>query len=135
LQTIRKTGEWTSASEWDEERIMAINVITAAPNSFPASERYANRSVVSMQVHDPWGPQHQDRLSESSQNQIHQAHATTKSPVATVTFQLDRESRELYIQVVDRETGEVLREVPPAELRRLATVLKENVGQLFDAFA
>ncbi len=42
---------------------------------------------------------------------------------ATVTFALDEDSQELYIPVADRETGEVLREILPGEVRRLAGTL------------
>jgi hypothetical protein len=52
---------------------------------------------------------------------------TGTSLTATVTFALDKESQELYIQVIDKETGEVLREIPPVEMRRLATSLKSAI--------
>jgi uncharacterized FlaG/YvyC family protein len=58
--------------------------------------------------------------------------ATTSAKVA---FAVDEQTEELYIQVVNGETGEVLREIPPAEMRRLNAALGEHLGNLVDSFA
>lgn len=54
---------------------------------------------------------------------------------ARVAFVRDTNSQELYIRVIDRATGEVLREIPPAEFRKLAAALEETFGHLLDSFA
>jgi uncharacterized FlaG/YvyC family protein len=77
----------------------------------------------------------QDRSSEYSRSQTRPVQISNTISGAKVTFAVDRGSQELYIQVVDRETSEVLREIPPAEMRRLAASLKETVGNFLDSFA
>ena len=54
---------------------------------------------------------------------------------ARVAFVRDKNSQELYIQVIDRATGEVLREIPPVEMRRLAAAFERAFGHLLDSFA
>jgi flagellar protein FlaG len=52
-----------------------------------------------------------------------------KSP--SVVFQVDDHGA-IYIEVVDKETGEVVRQIPPEELRRLAETMTELTGQILD---
>ena len=47
-------------------------------------------------------------------------------------FNRDQETGQTYIKIVDRDSGKVVREIPPEELRKLAEKLDEMVGILFD---
>ncbi len=47
-------------------------------------------------------------------------------------FNKDDETGQTYIKIVDKDTGDVIREIPPEEVRRLAEKLDEMVGILFD---
>jgi flagellar protein FlaG len=47
-------------------------------------------------------------------------------------FVLDQESREILIKVIDRETDKVIKVLPPEELQRLHSRIKETMGFLFD---
>ena len=47
-------------------------------------------------------------------------------------FNKDEETGQTYIKIVDKETGDVIREIPPEEVRKLAEKLDEMVGILFD---
>jgi flagellar protein FlaG len=47
-------------------------------------------------------------------------------------FQVDRQSKDITVKVIDRETDKVIRELPPEELRRLHTKIRETIGFLFD---
>jgi flagellar protein FlaG len=47
-------------------------------------------------------------------------------------FHVDQESREIIVKVIDSETDKVIRELPPKELQRLHSSLKEAIGFLFD---
>lgn len=42
-----------------------------------------------------------------------------------LTFSLDRRTNKLILQIVDRETREVVRQIPPEFLRRLSEDLRE----------
>jgi len=47
-------------------------------------------------------------------------------------FNTDDETGKTYIKIVDKESGEVIREIPPEEVRKLAEKIDEMVGLLFD---
>ena len=47
-------------------------------------------------------------------------------------FEIDHESREILIKVIDSETDKLIKELPPEELRRLHSSLRETIGFLFD---
>ncbi len=47
-------------------------------------------------------------------------------------FNKDEETGQTYVKIVDKETGEVIREIPPEEVRKLAEKLDEMVGILLD---
>ncbi|MFB3901893.1 MAG: flagellar protein FlaG [Acidobacteriota bacterium] len=48
---------------------------------------------------------------------------------------IDEKTNRLYVQVVDRETGEVLREIPPEELRKLRELVEQLNGRVLDTIA
>jgi flagellar protein FlaG len=45
---------------------------------------------------------------------------------------VDHESHEILVKVIDRETGEVVKILPPEELRRVHSKIKETIGVLFN---
>jgi len=47
-------------------------------------------------------------------------------------FVIDQESREILIKVIDNETDKVIKVLPPEELQRLHSRIKETIGFLFD---
>ncbi len=47
-------------------------------------------------------------------------------------FNKDDETGQTYIKIVDKESGDIIREIPPEEVRKLAEKLDEMVGILFD---
>jgi len=47
-------------------------------------------------------------------------------------FVVDHHSNEVIVKVIDKETDKVIKELPPEELQRLHTNLKETIGFLFD---
>ena len=49
-----------------------------------------------------------------------------------VAFSVDHETGDMVIRVIDNETDEVIRQVPPEEFVRIATRLAKMVGLLFD---
>jgi len=50
-------------------------------------------------------------------------------------FEVEHGSREVLVKVIDAETEEVLRELPPEELRRLSRGAEEGDGRLISARA
>ena len=47
-------------------------------------------------------------------------------------FIIDHESNEILIKVIDNETDKVIKLLPPEELQRLHSRIKETIGFLFD---
>ena len=47
-------------------------------------------------------------------------------------FVVDQSSNEVIVKVIDKETDKVIKTLPPEELQRLHTNVKEVIGFLFD---
>ncbi len=47
-------------------------------------------------------------------------------------FNTDKETGQTYIKIVDKDSGDVVREIPPEFMRKLAEKMDEMVGILFD---
>jgi flagellar protein FlaG len=47
-------------------------------------------------------------------------------------FVVNHRSNEVTVKVIDKETDKVIKELPPEELQRLHTKLRETIGLLFD---
>ena len=47
-------------------------------------------------------------------------------------FMIDENSREIIIKVIDNETDKVIKVLPPEELQRLHSRIREAMGFLFD---
>jgi len=47
-------------------------------------------------------------------------------------FVVDQSSNQVIVKVIDKETDKVIKELPPEELQRLYSNLKEAIGLLFD---
>ena len=50
-----------------------------------------------------------------------------------LVFEVNRDSREVIIKVVDRNTKRVIREIPPAEVRKLRSAMQSIQGLLLDS--
>ncbi len=50
-----------------------------------------------------------------------------------LTYVIDRETHSVTIKVIDRDTDEVLREVPSEEMRKLGAAMRDLFGLLFKA--
>jgi flagellar protein FlaG len=47
-------------------------------------------------------------------------------------FVIDQESKEILIKVIDNETDKVIKVLPPEELQRLHSRIRDTIGFLFD---
>ena len=47
-------------------------------------------------------------------------------------YSIDRELEQVIVKVVNSETDKVIKEIPPEELQRLYSSMKEALGQLID---
>jgi flagellar protein FlaG len=70
---------------------------------------------------------------ESSLQQVidgFQSLASVQRDVGSVSldFQIDEKTGEIVVQLVDKETEEVIRQVPPEEMRQLMSRLRDNIS-------
>ena len=47
-------------------------------------------------------------------------------------FEIDQESKQIIVKVIDNETDTVIKVLPPEELQRLHSKIRETMGFLFD---
>jgi flagellar protein FlaG len=67
-----------------------------------------------------------------SQELLDQIKSLTEDGQYSVRFENDRDANELVVKVVDRDTDEVIRQIPPEELLDLIKRLNDLRGNLVD---
>lgn len=50
-------------------------------------------------------------------------------------FEVFEETDRLYVQIIDKETKEVIKQIPPKEMLELSARIQEMVGLLLDKYA
>lgn len=53
----------------------------------------------------------------------------------SINFEVDKDTQEMVVKIVDRETGETIRQMPPDELLKLKLHMQEVLGLIFDHLA
>lgn len=66
---------------------------------------------------------------------LSQIKTITEDGLYSVQFENNQESNELIVKVIDRETNEVVRQIPPEELLELTKHLNELRGNLVETVA
>ena len=66
---------------------------------------------------------------------LQQIKSITDDGLYSVRFEKDDASHELIVKIVDSETDEVIRQIPPEELLSLTKQLKELQGNLVDTLS
>ena len=103
--------------------------------SFPLDKelsRVAPEAAPERAVDSRRAPQRADDPERAQEKRAEEA--PTASP-RSVTFKLNREAGRFVIVVVDRETKQIVRQIPPEALIRLAEVLREQTGNLLNTSA
>lgn len=52
-----------------------------------------------------------------------------------LNFEVFEDTKQLYVQIVDRNTKEVIKQIPPKEMLELSAKIKEMVGLILDRYA
>lgn len=66
-----------------------------------------------------------ERIAEAMDNYV-------KSVQRELNIRVDHESGKVMVKVLSRDTGEVIREIPPEELLKLASRMEEMAGVLLN---
>lgn len=53
----------------------------------------------------------------------------------SINFEVDKDTQVMVVKIVDRETGETIRQMPPEELLKLKLHMQEVLGLIFDHLA
>lgn len=61
---------------------------------------------------------------------LQQINAITEAGTYSVRFEKDRAADQLIVKIVDQKTDEVIRQIPPEELRNLSKQLQELSGNI-----
>ena len=120
---------------------MNVSSATASPANAVAFSPPAQESL----AHETATPARETRVAappaapaEPDNAQIRQMIEEIRSQFNTMNLSLNfstygKHNEEVAIQVVDEETGRVIREIPPKELQKLSTKFDELIGLLFNA--
>jgi flagellar protein FlaG len=113
--------------------MMSENAVTLDSSRVAVSDQSLERTNASRKAEQ----RSLERVAEKQSNSEKTSRIQVSNNVSTpsVTFVVDQDSGESFIQVVDRHSGEVLRQIPPEEARRLASALKEVLGHVVDTVA
>lgn len=66
---------------------------------------------------------------------LSQIKALTEEGVYSVRFEKDTSSEQLVVKIVDQNTDEVIRQIPPEELLKLSKNLKELSGSIINTMS
>ena len=80
----------------------------------------------------PWDQSSGDNVAVDVKTTVqeleHISHAFNKR----LKFEVDHESKEVIVKVIDTETDKVIKVLPPEELQRVHQRIQETLGFLFD---
>ncbi len=88
--------------------------------------------VLSAVKSDP-KPVRQPKVSESSiKSMVKELNTAVKMFNTNLSFSVDKDTGKTVIKVIDTETKEIIRQIPPEDALRVAAHIKELVGILYD---
>ena len=81
----------------------------------------------------------QDAVDEATPAQlesaVHEVNAALALREVGLRFEVDKDTDKVIVKVVDRATGEVIRQIPNEEVVRIARLMSEGSGLLVDQVA
>ena len=110
--------------------IDAISMATASPPRVNEPAQQVERKRQESQQQPQTTPQENKMPPEELINQIK---SITEDGLYSVRFERDSGSDALIVKIVDSETDEVIRQIPPEELLNLSKQLREMSGNLVNA--
>lgn len=76
--------------------------------------------------------QKDSRLSEEIQKILDEMNTQLNIMNRSIQFSIDESSHDIVVRVVDKDTGEVIREVPPESIQKLREKMAELTGLLVE---
>lgn len=85
-----------------------------------------------LSIPDSLAPRGQATGEVSAEAVAERINAVIRMLNTRVTFEVNRETGDVIIKLIDAATGQVIREIPPHELQAVAITLAELAGALVD---
>lgn len=117
----------TQPEKVEEIRVSQPRVVIPAQRDRSASSVKADQEAVSGS-----SSAKESQKTKELIEQINQFNTDLANSNVTLKIQVDRETGKNLIKVIDRETGEVIREIPPEEVVRLEARIEKMIGLFFD---
>ena len=108
--------------------IEAIGTIIASPPRVNESAQQVERKRQDVQEQTPSSSQEESQAQP--EELLNQIKSLTEDGLYSVRFEQDSGTNELVVKVVDQNTDEVIRQIPPEELLKLSQHLKELSGSI-----
>ncbi|MDD2465914.1 MAG: flagellar protein FlaG [Desulfobulbus sp.] len=101
--------------------------IASPPRANEPSQQVESKRQASQQ-NNPSSAEEQSKAQP--EELLQQIKSLTEDGVYSVRFEQESESQQLIVKIVDQETDEVIRQIPPEELLNLTKNLKELAGSI-----
>jgi flagellar protein FlaG len=108
-----------------------LNPLTESSGAKLADERLKRHTVV--QEKKNAGDENDSPINENEVKKIvNEVNSMIEQFSGKVSFSYDPETNQIAIQVIDKETGEVIRQIPPKEMMTLMEKMEEIAGIIYD---
>lgn len=114
---------------------MTVSSSTDMVRADVARDPAAQKPAVPVDSRGGSAPAQQQMSSESAAKLVEEIQKKIDSINVGLTFSTYGRNNNIAVKVVERESGEVIREIPPKELQQLAEKLDEMIGLIFSKTA
>lgn len=109
---------------------LSASKVGAEPKA-PVAED-SSRFSGSQQAASPGTSEATKIAEEEVRKAVEQANATFTTLNQKIGFGYEKRLNQIYVQVLDRETGEVVKEIPPKEFIEHRAAMREMIGLILD---
>ncbi len=74
----------------------------------------------------------EEKKENSLDNSIEIADKLAKAFNKEIKFQIHEQTEQIYVEIVDKDTGEVIKQIPPEEMLKIAASVQEFLGLIVD---
>jgi flagellar protein FlaG len=109
--------------------VASVGFAPLSPVGHPDIQRAVRQPEAAQVNHQPEPKKEKPQVINSAASDLERiSHVFNKK----LRFEIDHSSNEVIVKVIDKDTDKVIKELPPEELQRLHSNLKETIGILFD---
>ena len=110
--------------------IESINTATVAPSKVNEPAQQVERKREEARAKPQQGAAEQNKVQ--AEELLTEIKALTDNGAYSVRFEKNDDLQELIVKIVDQQTDEVIRQIPPEELINLSKHLRELQGNIVD---